>query len=832
MHRYSLSRSILIVLSALALPTATVLAQPFIEVPGDMSLQAAIANVDDGGIIEIAAGTYPSPSGGFSISNLGKGFTVRAAAGATVVLDGGGVRDVVRFRNTTFANGGPVVFENLTFANGFSGTDAIGTVTVTEAAATFIGCTFRNHLGEPPNTSSGAVHVVSNSLAYFDDCTFEDNVSRNAGAGIAIQAATVWVHDSYFVNNRTNLPNHRVTAAGGAIHVGSSEGTDGAQLFVTNSRFENNQAGAFGGAIFGIGDYSSISSPPDGTGRPPISPLTQMTVSNSTFVGNRAINDASVPQTLPTEGGAFNAENDTLARIYHSRFLSNESDVGGGVNTYRATVEIEDSVFRGNRAVGVPSSQGFGGAISGNSNDVNNATTNFGAINRPSASISVTRSFFQGRFGGTTTSGNAGGAIFTAGDNNRQYGQGGVAQMGGVNQNRATLNLDGNVFYDLDTLDPATGGKGGGVFVNLVDLDFDDSLLIDNDALGTNGQGGAFNFVNQTDANVSGLTFANNTAQLFGGAILAQGSVFSLQGSDFFDNEVSPGTGEPVSQSTGAAIFAGPDIGRSLDITGTASGNTFSRDVGMPLWDDDRPTTGPFNKMRWNGNSIFNTTFGSTVYFSNGNGFHDVAGLNGLVVNHNGSNFDKSTVNNTAPGSAPVQGSIRAVPGAIVPVRPTADPETATEVFLAYAWSGGSATVNGTPVSGSTGFDGAVPAGTYTLSVAGNNFVSNVTQAAAPAASFTASPSAIPDGGSTQLSWSVTGGTFVDMSIDQGVPFTPGATGSVTVSPADTTTYRLFVSTKEGGVVVPVTVLVGVTDLIFEDGFESGNLTSWSTIFP
>src|SRR3990170_8225361 len=45
--------------------------QAIIHVPGDVvSLQQAISQVPDGGVIEISGGVYPSPDGGFRISNL------------------------------------------------------------------------------------------------------------------------------------------------------------------------------------------------------------------------------------------------------------------------------------------------------------------------------------------------------------------------------------------------------------------------------------------------------------------------------------------------------------------------------------------------------------------------------------------------------------------------------------------------------------------------------------------------------------------------------------------------------------------------------------------
>ena len=79
-----------------------------------------LGKVADGGIVELAAGTYASPPNGFAIRNAGKGFTVRAAAGAAVTLDGGGSRTMLRFLNSNRTRGKRVTFERLTFRGGFN----------------------------------------------------------------------------------------------------------------------------------------------------------------------------------------------------------------------------------------------------------------------------------------------------------------------------------------------------------------------------------------------------------------------------------------------------------------------------------------------------------------------------------------------------------------------------------------------------------------------------------------------------------------------------------------------------------------------------------------
>ena len=122
-----------------------------IHVPGDSpDLQDAINSVSDGGVILIADGTYASPPGGFQIPNdTGKRFAIRSEENATVILDGGGVRDILRFYNLDVSTAGAVTFEGLNFANGYSSTDGVaGGVTLYEANATFKDCEFLLNFGK------------------------------------------------------------------------------------------------------------------------------------------------------------------------------------------------------------------------------------------------------------------------------------------------------------------------------------------------------------------------------------------------------------------------------------------------------------------------------------------------------------------------------------------------------------------------------------------------------------------------------------------------------------------------------------------------------------
>ncbi len=517
-------------------------AQALISVSDSASLQAAINVAPSGSVIELAAGTYAAPAGGFVINDRGTSFTIRAASGATVVLDGQNAREVVRFINSSLAAGGPVTFQGLTFANGLSATDGLaGGVTMHRARATFVSCAFQGNRSSAASTGGGGIVVALGSVAHFLNVTWSGNTARNFGGGLALEDAgsEAVIHGSQFVGNRTNLAGHSTSSAGGGIHVGNA--TAGVvRLRVTNTRFQGNEAGYVGGAVYAIGSWQ---------GADPSVPTAEVTVADCLFVDNKAKKDASVAISAPTEGGAFHAEDQSTAKIYGSRFVTNSADTGGAVNLYRADVQVERSVFQGNQAVGTANSAtGFGGAFSAISNDANDASTGGGAFNRRSSILVVKDSLVQGRFGAVTTVGQNGGCLYAAGDSNRAYGLNGVAANGTAASNRATVTITGSAFADCDVVQtqPNTG-RGGAAFVDLVALAVSGSIVINSDALpgSTAGEytaGGGLEIINQSSATVSDSTLAKNTAGCYGGGIMAQGATLVVDGSRLVKNGVTRGS--------------------------------------------------------------------------------------------------------------------------------------------------------------------------------------------------------------------------------------------------------------------------------------------------
>ena len=824
-HGMSITPLSILLCLALAIPAGSWAA--VISIPGGNSstLQSAINGVAEGDILELGAGTFSVPSGGFLITNPGVSFTLRAASGGSVFLDGGGSQPVLRYLVDNSSLRGHVIFEDLTFRNGASSTDGtVGGVTLTNAFATFRNCTFSNNEVTGGNGAGGALGLFSASRATISDTTFSDNVARNSGAAIRIGTdGLAWVHRSSFLDNSSAMPGHRSSSTGGAIDVSD------ATLLVSNSRFAGNRAGFVGGAIWALGTFTDPNSVP----------RTEVVIANCTFDSNLAMPDTSIATPSPTEGGAVHAENQTRVRIYNSRFIANSSQLGGALSSYRAIIEVDDSVFEDNFTFFPDNEGGFGGTFKITSNDTNDTTTNNGAINRPSAVFTLRDSLVRGA-GGTIDTALKGGCLFAQGDTNRTFGNNpNVPPMGSSAVNRTQINIYDTVFDDCDIdykSDSNGSGVGGALNLTHVDLDLQDSLFMNCDATGTNGEGGAVRILTDSLASISNTTFAKNSAERFGGAIEILGSEASVDQCTFIENDVSPGFVEPDSQSFGAAIYSAPLLNLfgsfDIEVEGTVSNSLFSNNVGLDIWDKDQ-AAGPINDLRYNSNTFFNDSYGDLVYRDNIQGpAVDAAGLNALVVTRNGGvpSTDKSQTNNSQLGTPAVIGAILAVPPQIH-ANAASGESGPTLSYVGFAWSGGSATLDGNSVSGNTGLQTAL-VGTHTLNVSGQTFQDSLTSGAVPAITLSATPVAISSGQSSTLSWS-TNGNFLDFGMDQSLNVS-GASGSTIVSPTASTTYTACLINQQGGDVESVRVFVDepAGDSLFSDGFESGSFSAWDASVP
>ncbi len=803
-------------LVVVAFPTAAS-AFRLVPVASSEELTSALNDIVDGDVVEMSAGKYPAPTNGFLIQNKAVSFTIRAADQANVTLSGEGDRPILLLTNTALDTQHTVVFERLNILNGFSSDPQIGGgVTLIQSAATFVECVFSANVSTGTLTGGGAVFMRDGAVAHFFDSVFSNNAANKEGAAIRLRnSCDAWVHGSTFTNNRTDVPGHHESASGGAINVYNSS------LRITNSRFTGNGTGCFGGAIYVKGIYNDL---PEYA--------SEILISNSLFEGNFAQSDPGTDCGQATIAGAIHLENDVFAQVFSSRFLLNQAEMGGAVGNFRGHLEIDDSVFRGNRAFGTDAAAGTGGTLHTNSNDAVDGSTDDGAINRPSAKLLVRNSFFQGRYGTTGEAANKGACVYARGDSNRSYGIN-IPQDGDPSQNRATLEFSDSVFVDCDS-GFSEDGNGGAMSLNHTALTMSNCLLLGNDALGSTGNGGAVRLTLESTAHVTNSWFQENTGGGRAAVFMVSGSDISVDQCAFVENTVTSG-------AKGSVLWSKPTLATStlpaMDVDGSFANSFFVLNHGWDIAETDN-ADGPVNTMVYTGNQFLTDPADGDVFNSTLNPLgRTVTELNAYVaVRNNGvGNTDKAPNNdNFVLTSAPTLGAISAAPPVILHTGAPGETMVPTEAFLAWAWTGGAATLDNTPLAGSSGVGfGTAGSGIHTLEVD----VGAVTETAliddapVPAVDFAGNPEYINSGESSDLGWDIWGGQWLGVSIDRGVFIqVPALIGLESVMPISTTAYRVHAITKEGGAVASTIVHVDeqLPEVVFMDGFESGDTDRWT----
>ena len=668
-------------------------AQEIIRVPADSAtLQDAITAVHEGGTIELAAGTYTAPPGAFTIYDKAKGFAIRASAGASVVLSGAGTHDIIRFGNPSVAAGRPVIFQDLTFADGLSTTSFIGGVfTLTHAEAVFLSCRFENNTATP-EASSGVLWLMD-SIVSFQQCTFTNNSSRNYGGAISAVESRLFLRECSFIGNRVNVPGHTPSSHGGAIFNSNS------LIQADRCRFENNLASYVAGAIYCGGEW-----------REPLSkPSAQLVISNSIFTGNSAARDPAVPFDPAPLGGAIHLEDQATGKFVNCRFENNHAVQGGAISNYRALTEVTGCVFKGNYVTGSGFGESIGGSIFVMSTDGVDPSTNYGLINRRSASLAVTDSLFVGQPDGSSSA-LQGGAIFVTGDLNSAFGQNGVSQNGTEESNRAQFSLNRVAFADLRTSGtgsiPGSAGAFAGSFVTLAM----DNSIIEN--CSTSDRGGAMQIGERSSAAITNSTIARCRAGTLGGGIAVFATDLRMTGTNLVQNQIT-GNGN------GAALFAGPisagnNVPVPTDMTGLVQNCVFAHNSGTATIYDSDGTNGPFNRIQYGSNAFFPGT--GTIYFNDLVGPRTLAQLNQLVMQRSdGTSTIKAPTPNVALTSSPEAAVILMVPPTVLQ---SGAPGEGLPIpsYLAYA-SNGSAVLDGTPQANSSGVVPTTLNGIHTLTV-------------------------------------------------------------------------------------------------------------------
>ena len=185
------------------------------------------------------------------------------------------------------------------------------------------------------------------------------------------------------------------------------------------------------------------------------------------FTGNLATRDPSVSFAAPAVGGAIHTETQADTKLTRCRFFDNVARQGGAVSIFQSIVQIDSCVFRGNRASGIGTEEGFGGTIMALSSPDHEA--------RRPISITATDTVFDG---GGGTGAREGACIFAAGDLNAAYGLNGTVQNGTVESNRGIVRLTRVTIANFSAVGGGgLPGQGGAIFGDFANVILDNSII-------------------------------------------------------------------------------------------------------------------------------------------------------------------------------------------------------------------------------------------------------------------------------------------------------------------------------------------------------------------
>jgi CSLREA domain-containing protein len=255
-------------------------------------------------------------------------------------------------------------------------------------------------------------------------------------------------------------------------------------------------------------------------------------VSNSTFSGNSAADDAGAI----ANGGTLTVTNSTFSG-------NNSAGVGGAILTTGRKLTVTNSTFSGNNAALDPGGSGIyndgsqvvvtDSTFSGNGTS---STGDGGGITNARGTLTVTNSTFSGNGNNATSEG---GGIDNRGTltvNNSTI-SGNSAELGGGIRNDGTLTVTNSTISGNDATEDGGGmSNAGGATLKVTN-----STISGNDA--TEDGGGIHNTGTLTTLTVNNSTFSGNSASIAGGGIANFFSSPEVINSTFSGNSAALGGG-------------------------------------------------------------------------------------------------------------------------------------------------------------------------------------------------------------------------------------------------------------------------------------------------
>ncbi len=496
----------------------------------------------------------------------------------------------------TGGNGGAVYYskakltlKNVEFKNNSAQFNAgaiyLNSSTITlDSTCTFSGNTAGNHGGALYLTYSTAEDGTKNgSVLKAENVVFEENSALAGGAISGRSASDITLKNVSFIGNSTPEATVKTTTGGGAIYSNNSN------INITNSLFDGNSSGYYGGSIrldscVSVIKNTEISKSTGGTGGAIYASGETLATENLVLKGNSSglngvlyitcrealFNNLTATENTGVYGGVLYAGRKTAVIIANSVLSSNTAKNGGALYvTADAVVQADNCQFTGNSvekgdggAVYVygatftaqnnsvfekNTSVGYGGAIG--AFDLQDETT----LEKLPSSVNVTACAFA------ENTGDRGGAVYfndsqysiidcSFTDNtatSESYGGGAVYNTGATGtiskvtftQNKAfrggavALYTNSELEFSNITATGNVAEKDGGVIYSSackVELTDENIILSGNKA----NNGGAVYAIKPSVFDVSGVTIENNEAENNGGALYVSGATVNISGAD------------------------------------------------------------------------------------------------------------------------------------------------------------------------------------------------------------------------------------------------------------------------------------------------------------
>ena len=473
----------------------------------------------------------------------------------------------------------------------------------------FVDCSFKKNKA----TTGGGLNVDKDSVVHIERAAFIENKAIDSGGGISSEKSVVELEASELTGNHAKRQ-------GGAVRL-----KDGGVIRARDSKFRENSAGIYGGAMALRNCKGTLSgckiekNRADRGGGIELSSSSLKIRNHTAFVDNRATNgvgggiDCEGRSTLNISDAEFLDNNASrhggaiclsVSKLYATRLVMEKNvcgDLGGAVFLFdKSTVRLSDSKLRFNRAE-------YGGAV----------------FARESSMHVRGSEFFDCR-----AEKNGGGIYIESG---------------------STVVLDSSDF----TWNMATGGEGGGVYCLGGNLTGEGLEFVKNFG-GNNGGGIATN--GECEAALSSISFRGNNASYGGGVYLNGRSSLELEKAAFEDS---------WSSEMGAAIhveLSSLKLHNATFLSGTSQTGGFIACRGASVTIENSQAevglvnrTGGFMDARESSNISISNLSLSGMRAKTGGAFHLVA-----------SNLRARRLRVTASSAEEVGGAIHADPGSSI----------------------------------------------------------------------------------------------------------------------------------------------------------------------